>query len=84
MTERAIGKVTHYFDRIGAAALELTDELSVGDTIHLKGHTTDFIQRVASIQIEHQACEKVGPGNDIAIKVDERVREGDTVYKVSE
>jgi translation elongation factor EF-1alpha len=79
-----VGKVTHYFDHIGVAVLALTDELKVGDPIHVQGRTTDFTQRVASIEIEHQKLQAAGPGKEIALKVLEPVREGDVIYKVSE
>ncbi len=79
-----VGKVTHYFDRIGVAVLALTDELKVGESIHIHGRITDFTQRVASIEIEHQKLESAGPGKEIALKVLEPVHEGDIIYKVTE
>ncbi len=85
MKEEKIGEVVHYFSKIGVAAIKVTSgSLSVGDTIHIRGHTTDFQQRIDSIQIEHATVQKVGPGDDIGIKVTERVREGDQVYKATE
>jgi translation elongation factor EF-1alpha len=84
MPEEEIGRVSHYFNKINVAALELTGELSVGDTIHIKGHTSDFKQDVDSMQIEHESVEKAGPGDSIGIKVSERAHEHDTVYKVTE
>ena len=82
--EKRIGQVTHYFGRLGVAVLELTDGLEVGDVVHILGHTTDFTERVESMEIEHQTLDAVGPGSDVALKVSERVRSGDTVYKVIE
>jgi putative protease len=82
MEERAIGKVTHFFGRISVAVLELTEPLKVGDTIHIKGHTTDLTQQVESMQIEHQAVEEAVPGDKVAIKVKDHVREHDVIYKV--
>ena len=84
MPEEEIGKVSDYFAKIGVAAIELTGSLSVGDTIHIKGHTTDFEQKVESMQIEHQNVEKANPGDSIGIRVSERVRQHDVVYKVTE
>ena len=84
MPEEEIGKVSDYFAKIGVAAIELTGSLSVGDTIHIKGHTTDFEQKVDSMQIEHQSVEKANPGDSIGIKVKDRVRDHDVVYKVTE
>jgi len=80
--EMQVGKVTHYFNNIGVAVLELRDELEVGDQIHILGHTTDFEQEVSSMEVDHESVESVGPSDDVALKVVKRVREGDTVYKV--
>lgn len=79
-----IGRVTHYFNKIGAAVVSLTGELRVGDTIHILGHTTDFTQKVTSLQIEHKSVDAVKPDDDFAMKVIEPVREHDVVYKVVE
>jgi len=79
-----VGKVTHYYDRITVAVMVLSGELDVGDTIHIHGRLTDFTQRVASMEIEHQKIESAGPKAEIALKVLEPVREGDVVYKVTE
>ena len=84
MAEQKIGLITHYFGKIGVAALSITDgELSLGDTVHIKGHTSDFTQRVESMQIEHQAVEVARPGDDVATKVIHHAREHDVVYKVT-
>ena len=81
--EVQIGRVTHYFTQIGVAAIEVeSDGLKVGDTIHIKGHTTDFTQQVGSIQLEHEQIEEAKPGQGIAIKVREHAREHDVVFKV--
>jgi putative protease len=77
-----IGKVTHYFSKIGVAVIELTGTLSVGDTIHIKGATTDFTQEVTSMQVEHKEVETASAGQGIGMKVDEPCREHDIVYKV--
>ena len=79
-----IGKVTHYFGRIKVAVIELSDELKVGDSIHILGHTTDFEQIVRSMEIDHEQVRTVGPGDDVALKVARMVRKGDKVYKVLE
>jgi translation elongation factor EF-1alpha len=84
MKEQHIGRVTHYFERISVAVLELSGGLKVGDVVHIQGHTTDFTQPVESMEIEHQKIQSVGPGADVALKVTERVREGDIIYKVAE
>lgn len=82
--ETRIGKVTHYYGRIQVAVLELSGELNVGDTIHVLGHNTDFTQQVDSLEIEHQKVQSVGPGEEVALKVSERARPGDEVFKVVE
>lgn len=81
--EEEIGRVTHYFTRLGVCVVELTDgDLALGDTIHIKGHTTDFEQRVESMQIEHKPVDRATKGETIGLKVKEHVREHDVVYKV--
>ena len=83
MEEQKVGVVTHYFGHIQVAAVEITDgELCVGDTVHIKGHTSDFTQQVESMQIEHEAVEKAGVGQVIGMKVTEHAREHDEVFKV--
>ena len=79
--QEPIGEVTHYFGKIGVMAIDLSDDLTVGEAIHIKGHTTDLIVTVDSMQIEHQAVTKAGPGDSIGIKVGEKVRPGDKVYR---
>ena len=81
--EEEIGRVSDYFARVGVAGVDLTGKLRVGDTIHVKGHTTDLEQIVESIQIEHDQVEEAGPGDKIGIKVQDRCRGGDHVYRVS-
>ena len=83
MSEKEVARVTHYFTRLNVAVLALTDTLSVGDRIHVYGRSTDFEQALDSMQIEHKPVLKAGPGDDIALKCDERVREGDIVYRVT-
>jgi len=83
MAEQKIGIVTHYFGKIGVAALKITDgELRVGDTIRIKGHTSDFTQTVKSMQVEHESVEVARTGDEIGLKTAEYAREHDSVYKV--
>ena len=82
--EVEIGKVTHYFNHINVAVLKLTQPLKLGDKIHMLGHATDLIERVASMEVNHHSVEWVKPGDDVAIKVNEPVHEHDSVYLVSE
>jgi hypothetical protein len=82
MSGTLIGEVTHFYNNISVAVISLTDKLNVGDDIHILGRTTDFRQTVKSLQIEHQNIEEAGPNQEIALKVDMRVRRGDRVYKL--
>ncbi len=79
-----IGKVTHYFDRIGVAVLDLYGDVKVGDTIHIHGRTTDFTQAIDSLEIEHQKVPSAGAGAEVALKVMEPVHEGDIVFRYAE
>ena len=81
--ETEIGKVTHYYANIGVAVLELSKGVKTGDTIHIKGHTTDFQQKIASMQVEHEKIKEAKPKQSIGIKVQEPVRQNDVVYKVA-
>jgi putative protease len=76
-----IGRITHFFSKISVAVIELKAPLSVGDTIVIKGPNTDFEQAVESMQIEHESVQRAEKGQSIGLKVAERVRETDTVYK---
>ncbi len=82
MVEEKIGIVEHFFTHVSVAAIKITDgELKVGDTIHIVGATTDFKQKIDSIEIDRNPVESVKVGDDVGIKVKERVREHDVVYK---
>ena len=83
MAEEEIGKITHYFNHLNVAIIELAKNLHVSDTIHVKGHTSDFTQPVDSMQIEHESIEEAKSGQVIGVKVKEHVRVGDTVFKVT-
>ena len=82
MPEKEVGRVTHFFTRISVAAIKLTDTLKVGDTIHIVGSAADFRQEVESMEIEHQSVQKAEAGQEIGLKVIERVRENDQVYRL--
>jgi len=79
-----VGVVTHYFGHLSVAVVKLDPgtNLHVGDKIHIKGHTSDFSQRVESLQIGHAAVDQVGPDDDFGLKVVDHAREQDVVYKV--
>ena len=83
MEEKKIGEVIKYFGKIGVAAIRLSEgSLKLGETIHIVGHTTDVTQGIDSMQIENKNVQEAGPGSDIGIKIKDRVREHDIVYKV--
>lgn len=85
MEEKLIGKVTHYFTNIGVGVIEITeDSLKTGDSIHIKGATTDFEQAVESMQIEHENVKEAKAGQTIGLKVNQPVRENDQVFKIIE
>lgn len=84
MSGELIGEVTHFYNRIGVAVVYLTGEIKEGDQVHFFGRSTDFRQQVQSMQIEHEAVSEAGKGQEIAIKVERRVRNHDKVYKLSE
>jgi hypothetical protein len=78
--EKKIGEVTHFFAGPSAAVLRLSSELKVGDEIHIVGFTTDLTEKVTSMQINHNDVSSAKPGDDVAILVKDRVREGDEVF----
>jgi hypothetical protein len=81
--EERIGVVTHYYNHLAVAIVRLeSGRLHVGDVIHIRGHTSDFSQRVESLEVNHAATTEVGPNDDFGLKVAEHVREHDVVYKV--
>lgn len=83
--EEEIGKITHFYSKINVGVLELSKgKLQIGDTIHLKGHTTDFYQKVESMQLEHKSVNLTQPGEQVGLKVENPVRENDLVFKVTE
>jgi len=82
--EVEVGRVTHFYSHICVAVIQLNESLKLGDKIRILGHTTDFEQRVTSIEVEHHPVVWVKPGDDVAIKVIGPVREHDIVYRVVE
>ena len=81
--EEEVGRVMDYFAKISVAGIDLTAKLRVGDTIRIKGHTTDLEQSVDSMQIDRDNVEEAGAGDKIGIKVSDRCRGGDHVYRVT-
>jgi putative protease len=83
--EEEIGRITHYFSKINVGVLEITKgSVHIGDTIHIKGHTTDYYQKIQSMQVEHAPVELAEEGMEVGLKVEASVREGDVVFKVIE
>jgi len=83
--EKRVGVVTHYFGKITVAIIKIEEGgLKIGDTIHIKGHTSDFTQEVQSMELEHKTVQEAKVGESIGIKASEHAREGDVVYKVIE
>lgn len=79
---KKIGSISHYFAQIGVAVIELAGDLKVGDTIRIKGNTTDFEQEVNSMQIDKEPVNEAGNKQSVGLKVGEKVRVGDEVFKL--
>ena len=84
MAEEIVGKVSDFFAHPVVAGIELTAALEIGDKIRIKGHTTDLEMEVVSMQIDNAAVSKAKAGDSIGVKVNDKVRGGDTVYKITE
>lgn len=78
-----IGKISHYFDKISVAVIDLIKPLSVGDKIKIEGHDKEFTQTVDSMQTEHENIKKAKKGDSVGLKVDKPVKDNDTVYKIT-
>lgn len=81
-SEKQVGFVTHYYGQIGVAVVALVDVLGVGDTIHIKGASTDFVEKVESMQVEHKDITKAERSDEIGLKVIHPVHDHDMVYKL--
>ena len=81
MSEQKIGEITHYFDNIGVAIIKLSAPLKKGESVKIKGQTTDFEEKIASMQVEHADIEEAKVGDEVGVKVSQKVREGDDVLK---
>lgn len=84
MSGKLIGEVTHFYNRIGVAVVDLSDAIELGDQVHFFGRSTDFRQEIQSMQIEHEPVSEAGKGQEVAIKVERRVRNHDKLYKLVE
>ena len=83
MDERLLGTVTHYFGKLAVAVLDLKAPLTVKDLVAFRGATTNFEQEIESIQVDHQSIEVGGVGQEVAVKVKDKVRVGDTIFKLN-
>jgi len=77
----AIGTVTHWFGHLSVAAVRLTEPLSVGDRIHIRGHSTDLVETVCSMEVEHRKVDRAGPGDDVAVAVEGQAHEHDVIFR---
>ena len=82
MADLQVGKVTHYYNKIGVAIIKISVPIKVGDKIKISGHDQEFTQVIDSMQVEHQSIEEAKKGDVIGLKVDQPVKEKDLVYKV--
>lgn len=83
MAQTKVGNITHYYDRIGVAVVEIIAPIKVGDRIKIIGHEREFEQEITSMQIEHENIQRAKKGDNIGLKVDQPVKKGDEVYKIS-
>ena len=79
---REVGVVSHFFSKINVAVVDLSEKLSVGDRVLIRGMTTNIEQSVDSMQIDRENIQSAEAGKSVGLKVDDRVREGDTVYRI--
>ncbi|MGC8629269.1 MAG: translation elongation factor-like protein [Candidatus Micrarchaeia archaeon] len=80
--EKEVGKILHYYDKIGVAIVQVSDNIKKGDRISIRGKKTNFEQVVQSMQLEHIDIDEATKGKEVGLKVDQPVREGDKVYKL--
>ena len=83
MVEKMLGTVTHYFRKLSVAVLDLKEPLTVQDLVAFRGATTDFEQEIKSMQLDHQSIDVGGVGQEVAVKVMDKVRVGDAIYKLN-
>lgn len=81
MAKKLVGKVTHYYSKIGVAIIDLAEPLTVGDEVSIEGASTNVKQVVDSMQVEHESVKTADRGNSVGMKVPEKVRPGDNVYR---
>ncbi len=82
MKENQIGEVTHYYSHLEVAIVKFSRKVKIGETVHFKGSTTDFVLKISSIQFDHEDIDEAKKGQEVGIKVSEKVRQGDKVCEV--
>ena len=82
MEKKLVGEITHYYTKLGVAVVRVGNEINIGDKISIEGTSTNFQQEIKSMQIEKSAIKKAKKGDMIGLKLDNKAREGDKVYKV--
>lgn len=82
MSDKKVGKVTHYYDKIGVAVIDVASPFKAGDVIKISGHDKEFTQTVSSMQIEHEQIKEAKKGQTVGLKTDQPVRENDEVFLV--
>ena len=80
MAEKKIGTITHFFDNISVGIIKLEGDIKIGDRVKFQGATTNFEQEITSMQYEHENIESAKKGQEVGVKTNEKVREGDNVY----
>ncbi|OHA46629.1 MAG: hypothetical protein A3A80_02070 [Candidatus Terrybacteria bacterium RIFCSPLOWO2_01_FULL_44_24] len=80
MEEKQIATITHFYGNIGVAVLKLSGPLKIGDSIHVKGASADFIQQVSSMEVDHKAIASASTGDEIGMKLDQKTKAGDKVF----
>ncbi len=83
MADAEIGKITHYFPKVGVAVVLLASTVKSGETVKIVGKTSAFSQQVSSMQVDHAPVAQAGPGQSIGMKVIQPVHEGDRVYRIA-
>jgi putative protease len=83
-TKKQIGEITHYFDHISVAVVKLSDKVKEGENVLVEGHTTSFEQKLASMQVDHKPVKEAKKGESIGLKVADKVRAGDKVFRITE
>ncbi|MBI4100188.1 U32 family peptidase C-terminal domain-containing protein [Candidatus Microgenomates bacterium] len=81
MADQLLGKITHYYDKIGVAVVEVQKPFSLGDEIKISGSDHEFVQKVESMQIEHEQIQQAKKGQTIGLRTDQKVKEGDVIFK---